>query len=102
MTIEELFAQAKQEIFGDVPGCVFEKVAYNMAHIYYEKLIEDAEAISQGAMIPYLGFAMSVEKACTFAQEPDLNAFPEEVRNYLIECGERFTRKYGHLGSKAA
>lgn len=104
MTIEELFALAKQEIFGDVPDCRFAKVAYNMAHIYYDKLIEDAEAVSQGAMIPYLGFSMSVEKGCKFANEKDLEAFPEEIKDFLKECTKRFSEKYGHLaiGIKAA
>lgn len=102
MTIEELFALAKKDIFGDIPDCRLAKIGYSMARMYYDKLIEEAEAISQGAMIPYLGFSVSVEKACRFAQEPDLDAFPDEIRIYLEECSIRFAERYGHLGVKAA
>jgi hypothetical protein len=102
MTIEELFVQAKQEIFGEEPQCSFKKVAYNMAHIYYDKLIEEAESVSQGTMVPYLGFNTNVDKACRFAQERDFMSFPEEIRSYLQECTKRFARKYGHLAAKQA
>lgn len=99
MIIEELFAQAKKEIFGEMPDCRFTKVGYNMAHIYYNKLIEDAEAVSQGIMIPYMGFSESVEKACHFGSEPDLDAFPDEIKNYLLGCSDRFRQKYSHLSN---
>lgn len=97
MKKEELFAAAKNEIFGEVPSCPMAQVGRNMAINYFGKLIEDAEAVMLDMRVPHNGLDIALNNAFGFASDSALSAFPDETKKALQECADNFRSRYEPL-----
>lgn len=106
MVIEELFAAARNEIFGMAPSDKLARVGYNMAVTYYDPLIEGAERALLGIGMPEMVLPSALVHAREFTEYHTLDYFERPTLNALIACSERFQKRYEPLyeqyGLKAA
>ena len=97
MTKEELFANAKEAVFGPVPMCKMALIGRNMAISYYDTIIEDAEAVMLDMRMPHGGFDIMLRKAFNFYNDLAQSAFPEETKAAIKACNDNFRARYNPL-----
>ena len=97
MTKEDLFALAKQQIFGDKPKSQPELVGYNMAVRYYSPIILDAESALLGLSVPTSCLRTNLENAATFTEYCGMRVFLPETRKVLERYASNFNSRYAVL-----
>lgn len=97
MTKEELFANAKEAVFGPVPACKMARIGRNMAISYYGTIIEDAEAVMLDMRMPHNGFDITLQKAFKFYSDLAMTAFPDETKAAIKACNDNFRARYKEL-----
>ena len=97
MNKEELFAAAKDEIFGVSPACPMARVGRNMAISYFNPIIEDAEAVLLDLRVPHSGFATTLLNACKFYDAMTETPFPPETIQAVKRCQDNFCARYDTL-----
>lgn len=106
MTKEELFAIAKEDVFGPQPSCKKAIIGYNMAVSYFGPILIDAESVLLDMRKPHDGLAKSIENAFQFSQEKVIQSFPDETKKVISRCTRNFRTRYEPLlkeiGTKAA
>lgn len=94
MTNEDLFALAKQQIFGDAPKSKAERLGYEMALRYYSPIIKDAESVLLGLSMPTSCLRINLENAATFTQYCGMRVFLPETRKALELYASNFNTRY--------
>lgn len=97
MTKEELFANAKEAVFGPAPSCKMACIGRNMAVSYFGPIIEDAEAVLLDMRVPHIGFETALQNAFTFANDAVLKPFPAQAREAVQACADNFRARYEPL-----
>lgn len=97
MNKDELFAAAKADIFGPEPECPMAMVGRNVAKSYFEKLIEDAEAVMLDMRVPNIGFDVMLRNAFKFDRDLAIGAFPDEAKAAIVACNDNFRSRYAKL-----
>lgn len=97
MTREELFANAKEAVFGPIPSCKMARIGRNMAISYFDAIIEDAEAVMLDMRMPHNGLYVTLEKAFKFYNDLAMTAFPDETKAAIKACNDNFRARYTPL-----
>jgi hypothetical protein len=97
MTKEELFANAKEAVFGPIPSCKMARIGRNMAISYFDTIIEDAEAVMLDMRVPHGGFDVMLLNAFNFYKDAALSAFPDETKAAIKACNDNFRSRYEPL-----
>lgn len=94
---QDLFAQAKEIIFGHPPQCRIALVGYNVAVNYYSSLIAEAEPVLQNMAPPRLHFYTYLKNAFEFTSYGAFLRFPPESLATLKRCADNFRARYEPL-----
>ncbi len=97
MTKEELFAEAKREIFGAPPKCKMELVGYNLALNSLAYLVPEAESVLQKIGMPTKGFQTCLNNSYKLLTETAYESFPEDTIKVFHQCIRNFHKRYGKL-----
>lgn len=93
----ELFAQAKETIFGHPPQCRIALIGYNVAVNYYSSLIVEAEPVLQKIAPPKRHFYTYLKNAFEFSSYGAFRQFPAESLAALKQCADNFRARYEPL-----
>lgn len=94
---QEMFAKAKESIFGQPPECRLARIGYNIAVSYYSILIDEAEPILQNLEPPKKHFRVYLKNAMLFSSYGAFRQFPPESLAALRRCSDNFCNRYGPL-----
>jgi hypothetical protein len=94
---QELFAKAKESIFGQPPECRLAQIGYNIAVSYYSILIAEAEPVLQKLEKPRTHFQIYLKNALEFSSYGAFRQFPPESLAVLNRCSENFRTRYEPL-----
>lgn len=97
MQKQDLFAQAKETIFGRPPQCRIALIGYNVAVNYYTSLITEAEPVLQDIVPPQRHFQTYMRNAFEFSSYGAFRQFPAESLAALKQCAENFRTRYEPL-----
>ncbi len=97
MDKEELFAAAKQEIFGEKPTCSLARIGYDMAVRYYGTIVPAAESALLEIAMPTDTLRTELKNASNFVRDVDIDAFMPETKEALVLCAENFNARYAPL-----
>lgn len=97
MITEELFAAAKQEIFGEEPDCAMERLGRRVAISYFSTVIRDAEPVRLDLCVPHSELATLISNAFTFSGETVLDTFPVAAKAAIDQCAKNFRTRYEPL-----
>jgi hypothetical protein len=100
MNKEQLFAQAKREIFGAKPKDPEALIGYNWAVTQFESIIEEAEGVYLGIRMPKTGLSTYIRNAFSVTSEPTLKMFPQKTQEVMFRCCEKFRERYEELLDK--
>lgn len=100
MKKEELFAMAKEAIFGKPPEEGEKLIGYNVAVSYFGILVKPAETalLDLGMMEP--GLPTYLKNAFEFSSYEPLRHFSPEARNMIKQCASNFKERYEPLLEK--
>ncbi len=97
MIKEELFAHAKEDVFGIPPDCRKALIGYNMAINYFEYLVEEAEPVLQQIEAPRHTLRMYLENGFRFSDYAALRNFPPETIQAIEDATNNFRERYEPL-----
>lgn len=97
MTIEELFAEAKREIFGVPPESKIELIGYNLAVNALSYVIPEAECALQKFGVPTKSLRTCIDNSHRLLTAPAFNSFPEDTIKVFHRCIRNFHKRYEPL-----
>lgn len=97
MQKQDLFAQAKEKIFGHPPKCRIALIGYNVAVNYYSSLIAEAEPVLQKIAMPQRHFPTYMRNAFEFSSYGAFRQYPAESLATLRQCADNFRARYEPL-----
>ena len=97
MDKEELFALAKQEIFGEEPTCSLARIGYDMAVRYYGTIVPAAESALLEIAMPTDTLRTELSNATKFVEDVPIHAFLPETKEALERCASNFNARYAPL-----
>ncbi len=97
MQKQDLFAQAKETIFGCPPKCRIALIGYNVAVNYFSSLIAEAEPVLQDIVPPQRNFQTYMRNAFEFSSYGAFRQFPAESLAMLRQCADNFRARYEPL-----
>ena len=97
MLHEELFANAKNDVFGAPPDCHKALIGYKMAINYFECLVKEAEPVLQQIEAPRHTLSLYLKNSFRFSDYAALRNFPPETIAAIEEAANNFRVRYEPL-----